>query len=105
MSGSAFGLPKLMEDIRLLALELSGQEVENELVGARLMDGLRDASVAPMAAPAFADATKGFDAAAWLRLDLLTRVFRETAADQSVYDELLVVHPPKRIVGGLTLKF
>jgi hypothetical protein len=31
--------------------------------------------------------------------------FRETAADQSIYDELLVVRPPKRIVGGLTLKF
>jgi hypothetical protein len=31
--------------------------------------------------------------------------FRDTVPDQSVYDELLVVHPPKRIVGGLTLKF
>ena len=31
--------------------------------------------------------------------------FRETAADQSVYDELLVVRPPKRIVGGVTLQF
>jgi len=31
--------------------------------------------------------------------------FRETATDQSIYDELLVVRPPKRIVGGLTLKF
>ena len=30
--------------------------------------------------------------------------FRETTADQSIYDELLVVRPPKRIVGGLTLK-
>jgi len=31
--------------------------------------------------------------------------FRDSAPDQSVYDELLVVRPPKRIVGGLTLKF
>jgi hypothetical protein len=31
--------------------------------------------------------------------------FRETVSDQSIYDELLVVRPPKRIVGGLTLKF
>jgi len=31
--------------------------------------------------------------------------FRETAPDQSIYDELLVVRPPKRVVGGLTLKF
>jgi hypothetical protein len=31
--------------------------------------------------------------------------FRDAAPDQSMYDEILVVHPPKRIVGGLTLKF
>jgi hypothetical protein len=31
--------------------------------------------------------------------------FRDPSADQSVYDELLVVRPPKRIVGGLTLHF
>ena len=31
--------------------------------------------------------------------------FRETAPDQSVYDELLVVRPPKRIVGGVTMRF
>ena len=31
--------------------------------------------------------------------------FRETTVDSSVYDELLVVHPPKRVVGGLTLRF
>jgi hypothetical protein len=31
--------------------------------------------------------------------------FRETSADQSVYDELLVIRPPKRIVGGLTMRF
>jgi hypothetical protein len=31
--------------------------------------------------------------------------FHETAPDQSIYDELLVVRPPTRVVGGLTLKF
>jgi hypothetical protein len=31
--------------------------------------------------------------------------FRESASDQSVYDELLVVRPPKRVVGGVTLHF
>jgi hypothetical protein len=41
----------------------------------------------------------------WEMLVAVRNFFRETAADQSVYDELLVVHPPKRIVGGLTLKF
>jgi hypothetical protein len=30
---------------------------------------------------------------------------RDTAPEQSIYDELLVVHPPKRVIGGLTLKF
>jgi hypothetical protein len=41
----------------------------------------------------------------WEMLVAVRNFFRETAADQSVYDELLVVNPPKRIVGGLTLKF
>jgi hypothetical protein len=46
-----------------------------------------------------------FSTAKWEMLIGVRNFFRETAADQSVYDELLVVHPPKRIVGGLTLKF
>jgi hypothetical protein len=32
-------------------------------------------------------------------------MFRELAADASIYDELLVVRPPKRVVGGLTVRF
>ena len=31
--------------------------------------------------------------------------FRDAGFDQSIYDELLVVRPPKRVVGGLTLSF
>ena len=31
--------------------------------------------------------------------------FRELAGDSSVYDELLVVRPPKRVVGGVTVRF
>jgi hypothetical protein len=46
-----------------------------------------------------------FSNAKWEMLIAVRNFFRETAADQSIYDELLVVHPPKRIVGGLTLKF
>jgi hypothetical protein len=46
-----------------------------------------------------------FSNAKWEMLVAVRNFFRETAADQSVYDELLVVRPPKRIVGGLTLKF
>ena len=46
-----------------------------------------------------------FSAARWEMLVGVRNFFRETAADQSIYDELLVVRPPKRVVGGLTLKF
>jgi len=46
-----------------------------------------------------------FSSAKWEMLVAVRNFFRETASDQSVYDELLVVRPPKRIVGGLTLKF
>jgi hypothetical protein len=46
-----------------------------------------------------------FSSAKWEMLVAVRNFFRDTAADQSIYDELLVVRPPKRIVGGLTLKF
>jgi len=46
-----------------------------------------------------------FSTAKWEMLVGVRNFFRETAADQSVFDELLVVRPPKRIVGGLTMRF
>src|SRR5262249_8364199 len=46
-----------------------------------------------------------FSTAKWEMLVGVRNIFHDTAPDQSVYDELLVVRPPKRIVGGLTLKF
>jgi hypothetical protein len=46
-----------------------------------------------------------FSSAKWEALVAVRNFFRDIAADQSVYDELLVVRPPKRVVGGLTLKF
>jgi len=46
-----------------------------------------------------------FSTAKWEMLIGVRNFFREISADQSVYDELLVVHPPKRIVGGLTMRF
>jgi len=46
-----------------------------------------------------------FSSAKWEMLVGVRNFFRDAAADQSMYDEVLVVHPPKRIVGGLTLKF
>ena len=46
-----------------------------------------------------------FSSAKWEMLVAVRNFFREAAADQSIYDELLVVRPPKRFVGGLTVRF
>jgi hypothetical protein len=46
-----------------------------------------------------------FSTARWEMLIAVRNFFRDLAPDQSIYDELLVLRPPKRIVGGLTLKF
>ena len=46
-----------------------------------------------------------FSTAKWEMLVAVRNFFRDTASDQSVYDELFVIRPPKRVVGGLTLKF
>ena len=46
-----------------------------------------------------------FSSAKWAMLVAVRNFFRDAAPDQSMYDELLVVRPPKRIVGGLSVKF
>jgi hypothetical protein len=46
-----------------------------------------------------------FSTAKWEMLVAVRNFFRDTAPDQSIYDELLVVRPPTRVIGGLTLKF
>jgi hypothetical protein len=46
-----------------------------------------------------------FANAHWEMLVGVRNLFRDAADEASVYDELLVVRPPKRIVGGLTLRF
>jgi hypothetical protein len=46
-----------------------------------------------------------FSSAKWEMLVGVRNFFRDTAPDQSVYDELLVVRPPKRVIGGLALRF
>ena len=46
-----------------------------------------------------------FRASQWEMLVGVRNLFHESLASTSVYDELLVVRPPKRIVGGLTVKF
>ncbi len=46
-----------------------------------------------------------FASAQWEMLVAVRNMFREEIGDGSVYDELLVVRPPKRVVGGVTVRF
>jgi hypothetical protein len=46
-----------------------------------------------------------FSTAKWEMLVTVRNFFHDATSDQSIYDELLVVRPPKRVVGGLTLRF
>jgi hypothetical protein len=46
-----------------------------------------------------------FSAAQWEMLVAVRNVFSQDFRDGSVYDELLIVRPPKRIVGGVTVRF
>jgi hypothetical protein len=46
-----------------------------------------------------------FTSAKWEMLVAVRNFFRETVGHESLYDELLVVNPPKRIVGGVTMRF
>jgi len=46
-----------------------------------------------------------FTNAEWAMLIGVRNVFQEGSSGGSVYDELLVIRPPKRIVGGLTIRF
>jgi hypothetical protein len=41
----------------------------------------------------------------WEMLIAVRSLFREELLDSSVYDEIFVVRPPKRIVGGVTVRF
>jgi hypothetical protein len=46
-----------------------------------------------------------FSGARWEMLLAVRNFFHDATSTQSLYDELLVVSPPKRIVGGVTLHF
>jgi hypothetical protein len=46
-----------------------------------------------------------FSSAKWEMLVAVRNFFYDSAVDQSIYDELMVIRPPKRVVGGLTLRF
>lgn len=46
-----------------------------------------------------------FMSADWEMLVAVTNLFRDEMVDSSVYDELFVVEPPKRVLGGVTVRF
>jgi len=46
-----------------------------------------------------------FSSAKWEMLVAVRNFVHDAGLDQSIYDELLVVRSPKRVVGGLTLRF
>jgi hypothetical protein len=46
-----------------------------------------------------------FSGTQWEMLLAVRNVFREELVEASVYDELLVVRPPKHVVGGVTVRF
>jgi hypothetical protein len=46
-----------------------------------------------------------FSSAKWEMLVAVRNFFHDAAGEGSIYDELLVVRAPKRVVGGLTLRF
>jgi hypothetical protein len=46
-----------------------------------------------------------FVSSEWEVLLAIRSLFREPLTGGSVYDELLVVRPPKRVVGGFLVRF
>lgn len=72
--------------------------------------GTRDAATPALAARFDVRVTQAlpfmnFRASQWEALVGVRNLFHESLANTSAYDELLVVRPPKRVVGGLTVKF
>ncbi len=46
-----------------------------------------------------------FTTAQWEMLLSVRNAFYDDRTDGSLYDELLVIRPPKRVIGGLTVRF
>lgn len=46
-----------------------------------------------------------FASAQWEMLVAVTNLFKEELGETTIYDEALVVRPPKRVLGGVTVKF
>jgi len=46
-----------------------------------------------------------FTSAQWEMVVAVSNLFKEALYENSVYDELMVVRPPKRVLGGVTVRF
>lgn len=46
-----------------------------------------------------------FTNAQWEMLIAMTNLFKEDLGETSIYDEALVIRPPKRVLGGVTVRF
>src|SRR5262249_35129509 len=46
-----------------------------------------------------------FASAQWEMLVAVSNLFKEELGETSIYDEMFVVRPPKRVLGGVTVKF
>jgi carboxypeptidase family protein/TonB-dependent receptor-like protein len=46
-----------------------------------------------------------FTSAQWEMLVAVSNLFKEALYENSVYDELMVIRPPKRVLGGVTVRF
>ena len=46
-----------------------------------------------------------FSSAQWEMLVAVSNLFHRELMDGSIYDEVLVVRPPKRVLGGVTVRF
>ena len=46
-----------------------------------------------------------FTSAQWEMLVAVSNLFKDELFENSTYDELLVVRPPKRVLGGVTVRF
>jgi hypothetical protein len=96
-------VPELAEEVRVLALELKGLDVDRELAVARLFDGWRDAGLHVPALATFRDELADFDDEAWRRLDLLSRLLRESS--QAAELRRVIAAPKVRTAAGRSACF
>ena len=77
-SKPSFALAPFCEQVRLAALDLSGQKADAALVGARLMDGLRDRQVPLPATEDWRQKSGALVVDEWARVEILVRLLRGT---------------------------